>query len=88
MNWATQIAARLDKSAASVISLVVPEVAQPPHAKPMTIAATAPPTAPHIAVCMVDLISGPISLSLSFKPEFPGWFLPSIKDNSTVEHRS
>ena len=60
MNWATQIAARLAKRAASVVFWLTPEVLQPPHAKPMTIVAIAPTTAPKIAVHMVDLVRGAI----------------------------
>jgi hypothetical protein len=47
MNWATQIAAWLAKTASPLIFWVVLEVDQPPHANPMTIATTAPQISPQ-----------------------------------------
>src|SRR3970040_1799363 len=47
MNWATQIAARLGRTASSFIFWVVPEVVEPPHAKPIVIATPAPPAHPQ-----------------------------------------
>jgi hypothetical protein len=47
MNWATQIAAWLAKTASPLIFWVVLEVDQPPHANPITMATMAPQISPQ-----------------------------------------
>src|SRR5438445_2439390 len=58
MNWATQIAARVAKTASSVICRLVPPVFQPPHAKPMIIAMTAPQIRPQTPNLTLPAVSG------------------------------
>src|SRR3990170_432329 len=65
MNWATQIAARVVKTAASVISWEVPLVVQPPHAKPMIIAMTAPRIRPQTPYLTFTSVSGFIDITSS-----------------------
>src|SRR3990172_1203028 len=60
MNWATQIAARVAKSASSVIRWEAPPVLQPPHAKPVTIAMTAPRIRPQTPYLTLPAGSGSI----------------------------
>src|SRR5206468_4071018 len=63
-NWATQIAAWLAKTASLVIVCVVPEVVQPPHAKPMIIAITAPQIRPQTPYFTFAAVSGFIDTTL------------------------
>src|SRR5216684_7215095 len=58
VNWATQIAARVVKSAASVICWEVPLVDHPPHWKPMVIAMTAPIIRPQTPYLTLSAVSG------------------------------
>src|SRR5690242_16055219 len=58
MNWATQIAARVAKTASSVLWRPVPPVVQPPHAKPMIIVITAPQIRPQIPNLTFPPVSG------------------------------
>src|SRR4030067_1249231 len=60
MNWATQIAARVAKSASSVTRSEVPPVLQPPHAKPVTIAMAAPRIRPQTPYLTPPARSGSI----------------------------
>jgi hypothetical protein len=67
MNWATQIAARLAKTASLVIVSVVPEVVQPPHANPMIIAIAAPQIRPHTPYVIFAVVSGFIDKTSSIE---------------------
>src|SRR5258705_4999769 len=58
INRATQIAACLAKTASLVIVWVVPEVVQPPHAKPMIIEMTAPQIRPQTPYFTFAAVSG------------------------------
>src|SRR5688572_2518152 len=58
MNWATQIAASLAKTASVVLVRLVPAVVQPPHAKPMIVAMIAPQMRPHIPYLIFAALSG------------------------------
>jgi len=58
MNWATQIAARVAKTAASLLCRLVPPVVQPPHAKPTIIVMTAPQIKPQTPNLTFPPVSG------------------------------
>src|SRR5579859_1569970 len=62
MNWATQIAARVAKTASSVLCRPVPPVVQPPHAKPMIMVITAPQIKPQIPNLTFPPVSGFIDM--------------------------
>src|SRR5256885_5731412 len=58
INGAPRTAACLAKTASLVIVWVVPEVVQPPHAKPMIIAMTAPQIKPQTPNLIFVVVSG------------------------------
>jgi len=58
MNWATQIAASLARTASLVLVRLVPAVVQPPHAKPMIIAMMAPQMRPQIPYFIFAALAG------------------------------
>src|SRR5919198_1635617 len=68
MNWATQIADWLATTALSVIPWAVLEVVQPPHAKPMIIAMTAPQIRPQTPYLTFAALSSFIT-GASIEPE-------------------
>src|SRR5271157_4863108 len=66
INWATQIAAWLAKTASSFIFWVVPAVDQPPHPKPMIIVMIPPQIRPQTPNLTFPAVSAFIDTSLNF----------------------
>src|SRR5687768_1285029 len=58
MNWATQIAARLAKTASSLMVSAEPIVLQPPHTKPTIIVMTAPRIRPQMPYFTFAAVTG------------------------------